>query len=347
MKMPSLTVTTGGTGNRMAGEDAERPRVLAGLVGDEAEELYSRLLVTGGLPIGQAHGEVDVAAKGAAELLETGVAFRTGEDDNLLRPLTPAGALRVLLQRRQRELGDAQRRILDGWERLTAQLPATTGAGPSTVGEGSGVRLLTDLAEIATVAAELWRAATQRLRGTETGDFPTRPTENRLFTPPTVALRRGALYQMIYQASYRNTPWGSRIIDSSVQGGEHAKLRLHVPVKMMHVDDSIALVGIDRAARHALLIHAPEVLTLVAEWFDALWNDPATVAVGREQADGLTDAQRKVLELMVVGLSDETIARQQNLSVRTVRRHVNAIYRELNVTSRFAAGVAAAKRGWL
>ncbi|HEY3261088.1 MAG TPA: LuxR C-terminal-related transcriptional regulator [Pseudonocardiaceae bacterium] len=331
----------------MPGEDAERPRALAGLVSERAEELYTRLLVSGGIPIGTGQGEVDIADPAAGELLDTGVAFRTGEDDRLLRPVTPASALRVLLERRQRELGEAQRRILDGWERLTAQLPATIGGRPSSVGEGSGVRLLTDLAEIATTAAELWRAPTQRLRGTETGDFPTRPTENRLFTPPTSALRRGALYQMIYQANYRNTPWGGRIIDSSVAAGEQAKLRLHVPVKMFHVDNTIALVGIDRAARTALLIHAPEVLTLVAEWFDAMWNDPASVAVGREQADGLTDVQRKVLELMVVGLSDETIARQQNLSVRTVRRHVNAIYRELNVTSRFAAGVAAAKRGWL
>jgi DNA-binding NarL/FixJ family response regulator len=152
---------------------------------------------------------------------------------------------------------------------------------------------------------------------------------------------------MIYQASYRNTPWGARIIDHSVEAGEEAKLRLHVPTKLYHVDDSIALVGIDRAARTALLIHAPELLALGSEWFDAVWNDPATVAVGKAGTDGLTDAQRKVLELMVVGLSDETIARQQNLSVRTVRRHVNAIYRELNVASRFAAGVAAAKRGWL
>ena len=330
----------------MPGDEIERLRSLAGLVSDEAEELYIRLRATGGIPIGAGFGEVSLHSPAVTELLDTGVAFRTGEDDNLLRPATQAGALRLLLERRQRELGDRQRRILDGWERLAAQLPATIGAGPAAGWEGGGVRVLTDLAEIATVAAELWRSPTQRLRGTETGDFPTRPTENRIFPPPAV-LRRGARYQMIYQANYRNTPWGSKIIEISVAGGEQAKLRAHVPVKMFHVDDSIALVGIDRAARVALLIHAPEVLALVAEWFDAMWNDPATVAVGGDQTDGLPDAQRRVLEQMVVGLSDEAIARQQNVSVRTVRRHVNAIYRELNVSSRFAAGVAAAKRGWL
>jgi DNA-binding CsgD family transcriptional regulator len=331
----------------MPGEEVERPGTLAGLVGEAAEELYTRLVATGGTPLGTGYGEVGLDSPAVAELLDTGVAFRTGQDDNLLRPVTQAGALRLLLERRQRELADRQRRILDGWERLAAQLPATIGGGASAGGEGVGVRVLTDLAEIATVAAELWRSPIQRLRGTETGEFPTRPTEARVFPPPTAAVRRGTQYQMIYQANYRNTPWGSRIIESSVAAGEQAKLRQHVPVKMLHVDDTIALVGIDRAARVALLIRAPELLAMVAEWFGAMWNDPATVAVGAAGDDGLTDAQRRVLEQMVVGHSDETIARQQNMSVRTVRRHVNAIYRELNVTSRFAAGVAAAKRGWL
>jgi DNA-binding NarL/FixJ family response regulator len=33
--------------------------------------------------------------------------------------------------------------------------------------------------------------------------------------------------------------------------------------------------------------------------------------------------------------------------VRTVRRHISAILEILQVDSRFAAGVAATKRGWL
>jgi DNA-binding CsgD family transcriptional regulator len=331
----------------MADEESERPRALAGLVSEAAEELYARLLVAGALPIGQAFGEVDIDSAAAAELLDVGVAFRTGEGDALVRPVTPSSALRTLLERRQRELGEAQRRIFDGWERLTAQLPATIGTAGTTGGDGGSVRLLTNIAEISTLVAELWRAPAVRLRGTETGEFPTRPTENRVFTPPTAALRRGAQFQMIYQSSYRSTPWGSKIIEESVRAGEEAKLRLHVPTKMLHVDNSIALVATERAGRAALLIRAPELLALVAQWFDALWNDPASVAIGGESSDELTDAQRRVLELLMVGLSDEAIARQQKLSVRTVRRHVNAIYRELNVSSRFAAGVAAVKRGWL
>jgi DNA-binding NarL/FixJ family response regulator len=45
--------------------------------------------------------------------------------------------------------------------------------------------------------------------------------------------------------------------------------------------------------------------------------------------------------------SDEAIARAAGMSVRTVRRHVAAILEILGVNSRFAAGMMAAKRGWL
>ena len=60
---------------------------------------------------------------------------------------------------------------------------------------------------------------------------------------------------------------------------------------------------------------------------------------------GLTGAQQKVLELMAQGLADAAIARRAGISLTTVRRHITAIMTKLNVTSRFAAGAAAQRRG--
>jgi DNA-binding NarL/FixJ family response regulator len=44
---------------------------------------------------------------------------------------------------------------------------------------------------------------------------------------------------------------------------------------------------------------------------------------------------------------DHGIARRLEISVTTVRRHIKAIYEMLGVDNRFAAGVLAAKHGWL
>jgi DNA-binding CsgD family transcriptional regulator len=322
----------------------DRPRPLAGLVSATAEALYLRLHASESTPVGTGPGEVDPCAEATAELLDLGLAFRSGEDDSLIRPVDESVALRLLLEQRQDELISAQRRILDGWSRLTDLLPRDVGG--SSPCELDGVIPLADFVDVVTRAAELYPSAKYRMRGIETGEFPTRPTRERVRTPRRISLNAGARFQMIYQVNYVSTSAGHSIIEESAQHGEEVRLRRDVPLKMLHIDDSVALVSTDRLANTALLIRAPAMLAMLAEWFDLLWSDSATLAPGEGNNSVLTNGQRRVLELMAVD-GDEAIARRLNMSVTTVRRHVKAIYTTLRVDSRFAAGVAAAKRGWI
>jgi DNA-binding NarL/FixJ family response regulator len=62
---------------------------------------------------------------------------------------------------------------------------------------------------------------------------------------------------------------------------------------------------------------------------------------------GITRRQAEVLQLMVNGCSNKDIARQLGLSDQTVKTHVTAILRTLNVQSRSRAVVAAARFGCL
>ena len=59
------------------------------------------------------------------------------------------------------------------------------------------------------------------------------------------------------------------------------------------------------------------------------------------------ELHRTILRLLADGLKDEAIARRLGMSLRTTRRHVADILSELNVSSRFQAGVAAARSGLL
>ncbi|WP_374201564.1 response regulator transcription factor [Actinocorallia sp. API 0066] len=54
-----------------------------------------------------------------------------------------------------------------------------------------------------------------------------------------------------------------------------------------------------------------------------------------------------MLRLLAQGLSDDAIARRLRVTTSTVRRHCAAIREELGVATRFAAGVEAARRGWI
>ena len=62
---------------------------------------------------------------------------------------------------------------------------------------------------------------------------------------------------------------------------------------------------------------------------------------------GLRDQRRLLLAELADGVKDEQIARNLDLSLRTVRRRVASLMSELGVDTRFQAGVEAVRRGWL
>jgi DNA-binding NarL/FixJ family response regulator len=80
-----------------------------------------------------------------------------------------------------------------------------------------------------------------------------------------------------------------------------------------------------------------------------LWERATPLKAQRPatQAGRPTPAQQAVLEWMAAGLTDAKIARQTGMSTTTVRRHVTAIMNRLGVSSRFAAGAAAQRKGWI
>nr|WP_281379827.1 helix-turn-helix transcriptional regulator [Flexivirga oryzae] len=61
--------------------------------------------------------------------------------------------------------------------------------------------------------------------------------------------------------------------------------------------------------------------------------------------DLLDPRDRNILRLMAGGVSDAAIARQLGISSRTVERRVRVLLDRLNATTRFQAGVLAARQG--
>lgn len=138
------------------------------------------------------------------------------------------------------------------------------------------------------------------------------------------------------------------MIEMSVAAGESARIRARLPLKMLHVDNKVALVALtDTGLDGSLLVSSPQLLAALRDWFELLWRDDATTPVHSTVDGGLSAAQRQVVRLLVSGLSDEAIARASEMSVRTVRRHITAMLEMLGANSRFAAGAMAAKRGWI
>ncbi|MBG0827818.1 helix-turn-helix transcriptional regulator [Planomonospora sp. ID67723] len=90
------------------------------------------------------------------------------------------------------------------------------------------------------------------------------------------------------------------------------------------------------------LVRACVVVASLRTLFEELWARAAPLPWSRPR-----DGAVRVLRLAAQGVSDEVIARQLGISVRTVRARFAEAMAELGAQSRFQAGVEAARRGWL
>ena len=76
-------------------------------------------------------------------------------------------------------------------------------------------------------------------------------------------------------------------------------------------------------------------------------GEPAAAARRTSPAElGLTERQIDVLALMMQGKSNKLICRALDLAEPTVKNHVSAILKALNVTNRTEAVLAVAALGW-
>ncbi|MFI9558378.1 response regulator transcription factor [Nonomuraea endophytica] len=312
---------------------------LAGLVSPQAQALYDRLTSSGALELDV---DVDGDAPETLELLSMGVAFRGGEGDALLRPVGIAAALRTLLDREHAELTGRQARLAAGWRALAGRCSAHDDHSASA--PISGVQVIPTMAEAAAKAVELYAAGTRLVRAAFTIAFETEPTPHRLLLPPPAALEGGARYLGLYDAAYSNVPWGRRLMSDSAVAGETVRMRRAIPTKMILVDDAMALVAATATGLPALLVTSPDLLRMLADWFDLMWRD----SVDAEGEDiPLTRAQRRVVLQLAAGKTDEQIAHETGISVRTVRRHIAVAMSALGAETRFAAGVTASRKGWI
>lgn len=92
----------------------------------------------------------------------------------------------------------------------------------------------------------------------------------------------------------------------------------------------------------------PLLLDAPARHTQAVVSDnpsPAAYAAGRQAGHGLTLRQLEVLALMCQGMSNKQICRVLELSVGTVKIHVTAILKTLNVSNRTQAVLSAKRLG--
>ncbi len=117
---------------------------LAGMVSQEAEALYARLLAADWLPTGPGPDQVDPASTAARELVEARVAYPSPLEDDRLLPLAQPTAIQLLLARKHDEMTARHQQAMAGWELLDSilsanrRVPAPHHAPSGVPGRGRG-----------------------------------------------------------------------------------------------------------------------------------------------------------------------------------------------------------------
>jgi DNA-binding CsgD family transcriptional regulator len=139
--------------------------------------------------------------------------------------------------------------------------------------------------------------------------------------------------------------------------GARVRIAAQLPTRLTIIDGAIAVVPAKQqtSGGNALVIKGTGVITALAAFFEQSWASaqplplhdvdvPVALADGEQQP---RPNDRVLLRLLSLGLKDEAVARHLGVSVRTTRRQIADLLMRLQASSRFQAGIQAARRGWL
>ncbi|URM91347.1 DNA-binding response regulator [Streptomyces sp. MRC013] len=128
-----------------------------------------------------------------------------------------------------------------------------------------------------------------------------------------------------------------------------ARLADAIPFEMIVADRVVAAVPLDLELFHngLLLVRDPVVVRALVRTHRAWWEAGEDADRARRRGTGLPPRLCPVLDALTAGLTDEAAAARLGVSTRTYSRRVGELLAVLGTTSRFRAGVEAARRGWL
>jgi DNA-binding CsgD family transcriptional regulator len=141
----------------------------------------------------------------------------------------------------------------------------------------------------------------------------------------------------------------TRLVVEGDSAGEYGSLTVRrssapLPCQVVIIDAAIAVTAARDISSDgaAMVVREPVLVRTLLCLFEATWADCAPAG-----PDSPTPIEQNLLELLAMGRTDESIARSLGISVRQVGRRTAHLLRQLGVTSRFAAGAEAVRRGWL
>lgn len=282
-----------------------------------------------------------------ATLVEAGLALRP--DDALYVGAPPAVALGALITEQRQGL------------RLAEQALATLAEEHRSAVAG---QTISDLIEVVSGVdavrhrfQQVQQAADHQMRMFITAPFvAVRPGEN---TAEPAAVERGVRIRAVVEREALSEPGAVAEAVDSLRRGLELRVAEHLPIKLVLADADLALVPLETASGAepgAVLIQRSGLLAALEALFDAVWHrahpleltslESGEATISGSETEGPTASDRRILALMLAGLTDQAVASQLDLSLRSVQRRLRHLQDLAGVHSRMQLGWYAARHDW-
>ena len=320
----------------------------------DVEQVYRALLARPGATVSGLAGALAQprahVSTALADLVDVGLVLRS--DDRTFVAAPPAVALGALITERRDGLRLA--------EQALATLAEEHRAAVAGKDIGDLIEVVTGVDAIRHRYRQVQQAASRELRMFVTAPFvAVPPGEN---SAEITAVDRGVVIRAVLDKAVLSEPGAAEETDDSLQRGLELRVADRLPLKLVIADAELALVPL--ADEHggepgAVLLQRSGLLAALDALFESTWRHayPLTRSQlegeggradphGPDAPDGLSVLDRQVLGLMLAGLSDQGVASQLGLSLRTVQRRLRHLQDLAGVKSRMQLGWYAARQGW-
>jgi DNA-binding NarL/FixJ family response regulator/biotin operon repressor len=286
--------------------------------------------------------------KAVADLLAAGLAVRADDETYVAAP--PAVALGALITERRDGLRLAEQALVSLAEEHRA---AVAGRKVS-----DAIEVVSGVEAIQHRFRQVQHAATRELRLFVTVPFVAVPMGEN--TAETAAADRGIRIRAVIEQAVLAEPGAIEESIDSIRGGMELRVAEKLPMKLVLADDDLALVPLAAGAAEdepgAVLLQRSGLLAALDALFEAVWSRSYPLELSRlergepvgetDESDGPTDLDRQILTLMLAGLTDQAVATQLDLSLRTVQRRLRHLQDLAGVKSRMQLGWYAGRHGW-
>ncbi|MFH8369386.1 helix-turn-helix domain-containing protein [Streptomyces sp. NPDC018031] len=314
-----------------------------GLAEPEARA-YAAMLGTGPTGIAELAGRLGLssgeASRTVARLVALGLAAESGPDRSAVTVVEPTVGLEQLAHARSAELRQAHVAALNAYRgyRRSVHPQATE-----------------DLVEVVTgpqIIERIWHFERSAESGVLRFDSPPYHTHGGPNPVEARNLARGVEYRVVYSKSaVQDCAYYSCNIKPCIAAGEQARVLPTVPVKLTIFDRRLAIVSmsfVEAEVNDSLLLVRPSsLLSALTGLFEICWNTALPLHVGDRAPSPLRPVQRRLLELLGSGLTDETIAELLGVSRRTLSRNLEQLNHLAGTTTRFQLALHASRKGWI